>query len=79
MTTSEYTLTERLNRIPVLTKRHKIWGAVVAGLLVFEMADLNAFAYVAPTLREQWGLSVDVVAFISASAFLGMSRSESVV
>ncbi|WP_255182676.1 MFS transporter [Rhodococcus sp. WWJCD1] len=37
------------------------------------MADLNAFAYVAPTLREQWGLSVDVVAFISASAFLGMS------
>lgn len=73
MTTSEYTLTERLNRIPVLTKRHKIWGAIIASLLVFEMADLNAFAYVAPTLREQWGLSVDVVAFISASAFLGMS------
>ncbi|MFJ6263271.1 MFS transporter [Rhodococcus erythropolis] len=37
------------------------------------MADLNAFAYVAPTLRQQWGLSVDAVALISASAFLGMS------
>ncbi len=73
MPTSGYTLTERLNRIPVLTTRHKVWGAVLAGLLIFEMADLNAFAYVAPTLRQQWGLSVDAVALISASAFLGMS------
>ncbi|MEU2004875.1 MFS transporter [Rhodococcus sp. NPDC019627] len=73
MHTSGYTLTERLNRIPVLTTRHKVWSAVLAGLLIFEMADLNAFAYVAPTLRQQWGLSVDAVALISASAFLGMS------
>lgn len=69
----DYTLTERLNRIPILTPRHKLWGTVVAALLIFEMADLNAFAYVAPTLREQWGISVDDVALISACAFLGMS------
>ncbi|WP_244867093.1 MFS transporter [Rhodococcus sp. B50] len=42
-------------------------------LMILEMADINAFAYVAPTVRAQWGLSVDEVASITASAFLGMS------
>lgn len=67
------TLTDRLNRIPVITTRHRTWAILVTALLVFEMADLNAFAYVAPTLRQQWGISVDTVAWITASAFLGMS------
>ncbi|WP_439029072.1 MFS transporter [Gordonia terrae] len=70
---TEHTLAERLNRLPVLTRLHKVWGVLVTALLVFEMADLNAFAYVAPTLRKQWGISVDQVAWISASAFLGMA------
>jgi len=66
-------LTDRINRIPVITTSHRKWAILVALLLIFEMADLNAFAYVAPTLSEQWGLSVDAVAWLSAAAFLGMS------
>ncbi|MGU3587215.1 MFS transporter [Rhodococcus sp. C26F] len=71
--TSAPTLAERLNRLPVLTRQHKTWAILITALLIFEMADLNAFAYVAPTLRSQWGISVDQVAWISASAFLGMA------
>lgn len=66
-------LEQRLNRIPSITSTQRTWFAVVALLMILEMADINAFAYVAPTVKEQWGLSVDQVAAITASAFLGMS------
>ncbi|WP_133169366.1 MFS transporter [Rhodococcus opacus] len=66
-------LGQRLNRIPRVTRTQRKWFGVLAILMILEMADLNAFAYVAPTLRAQWALTVDDVAAVSAAAFLGMA------
>ncbi|MGW0177183.1 MFS transporter [Rhodococcus sp. NPDC003322] len=65
-------LNDRLNRIPVITRSHKRWLAVLAALLVVDMADLNTFAYAAPGIRADWDLSVGDVGTITAASFLGM-------
>lgn len=62
----------RLNRIPVMTRSHKRWLAVLAALLLVDMADLNTFAFAAPAIRADWGLSVSDVGTITAASFLGM-------
>ncbi|MEU6573655.1 MFS transporter [Streptomyces sp. NPDC046805] len=65
-------LSDRLNRIPVLTRTHKRWTGPLAGLLLVDMADLNTFAFAAPAIRADWGLSVQQVGTITAASFLGM-------
>lgn len=62
----------RLNRIPAMTRTHRRWLAVLAALLVVDMADLNTFAYAAPGIRKDWGLSVGNIGTITAASFLGM-------
>lgn len=69
---TEARLSDRLNRVPVMTRSHKTWAAVLAGLLLVDMADLNTFAFAAPAIRAEWGLSVSGVATITAASFLGM-------
>jgi putative MFS transporter len=65
-------LSDRLNRIPVMTRTHKRWLVVLAALLLVDMADLNTFAFAAPAIRAEWGLSVQDVATITSASFLGM-------
>jgi len=65
-------LSDRLNRVPVLTRSHKKWAAMLAGLLLVDMADLNTFAFAAPAIRAQWGLTVGGIGTITAASFLGM-------
>lgn len=65
-------LSDRLNRVDVMTRTHKRWLAVLAALMVVDMADLNTFAYAAPGIRADWGLSVGDVGTITAASFLGM-------
>lgn len=62
----------RLNRVPSMTRTHKRWLAVLAALLVVDMADLNTFAYAATGIRKDWGLSVGDIGTITAASFLGM-------
>jgi putative MFS transporter len=63
---------DRLDRIPVLTRSHRRWLVVLGVLLLFDMGDLNTFAYAAPAIREEWGLSVGDIGIITAASFLGM-------
>ncbi|MDX2600295.1 MFS transporter [Streptomyces caniscabiei] len=65
-------LSDRLNRIPVMTRSHKRWLVVLAALLLVDMADLNTFAFAAPAIRTEWGMSVQDVATITSASFLGM-------
>lgn len=65
-------LSDRLNRIPVMTRTHRTWAAVLGGLLLVDMADLNTFAFAAPAIRADWGLDVADVGTITAASFLGM-------
>ncbi|WP_211176759.1 MFS transporter [Pseudonocardia acidicola] len=41
-------------------------------MFLFELADLNTFAYVAPALKQHWGASVGSIGTVTAAAFLGM-------
>ncbi|MBN9109393.1 MAG: MFS transporter [Pseudonocardia sp.] len=65
-------LSDRIDRIPVLTRRHRRWLVLLGALFFFDMADLNSFALVAPAIREQWGLSLEQIGFVTAASFLGM-------
>jgi MFS transporter, putative metabolite:H+ symporter len=62
----------RLDRIPVATRSHLVWAGLLCAVFVFELADLNTFAYVAPALREHWGATVDGIGLVTSAAFLGM-------
>lgn len=70
--TDRASLCDRLNRIPVMTRTHKAWAALLAALLLVDMADLNTFAFAAPAIRADWGLDVAGVGTITAASFLGM-------
>jgi putative MFS transporter len=41
--------------------------------LFFDVSDIFTFAYAAPVLRHLWGLSINQVALITSSCFLGMA------
>ncbi|MBZ6192970.1 MFS transporter [Streptomyces olivaceus] len=64
--------TARLDRIPVATRSHRRWAVLLGFLFSFDLIDLNTFAYVAPRLREQWGLSLDAVGVVTSIGFAGM-------
>ncbi|MGW2663763.1 MFS transporter [Nocardia tengchongensis] len=55
-----------------MTRTHKRWLIVLAALLLVDMADLNTFAFAAPAIRAEWGLSVHQVGTITSASFLGM-------
>jgi putative MFS transporter len=65
-------LSDRMDRIPVMTRAHRGWLVVLALLLFFEYADLHSFALAAPAIREQWGLALEDVGIVTAASFFGM-------
>ncbi|KAA9166093.1 MFS transporter [Amycolatopsis acidicola] len=65
-------LLARFGRIPVATRSHLGWAFLLAGVFLFELADLNTFALVAPELRKQWHLSVASVGLVTGLGFVGM-------
>ncbi|MFF7476933.1 MFS transporter [Streptomyces sp. NPDC008092] len=63
---------DRMARVPVLTRLHYRWLVLLGLLLFFEQADLNTFAYAAPAIRQDWHLSIGDIGTITAASFLGM-------
>lgn len=55
-----------------LTKRHLHIIAVLAIAMIFEQADNYNFSFVAPVLREQWGLSIQQVGYVNSMFSMGM-------
>ncbi|WP_051940320.1 MFS transporter [Phaeacidiphilus oryzae] len=45
----------------------------VSAMFLFDLADLNTFAYAAPVLRDRHGFTVDDVALVTATGFGGMA------
>lgn len=64
--------TARLDRIPIATRSHRRWMLLLGFLFTFDLVDLNTFAYVAPALRTEWGISIDEVGAITSIGFAGM-------
>ncbi|MGU3436445.1 MFS transporter [Actinomycetes bacterium M1A6_2h] len=65
------TISARLDVLPA-TRLH-IWWIVVLGLgYLIEMYDNVVFAYVAPTIRAEWGLTIGQVGLVTSAVFIGM-------
>ncbi|MCG3754017.1 MFS transporter [Amycolatopsis sp. Poz14] len=61
-----------MDRLTAITRSHRIWVWLLGYLFVFDLVDLNTFAYSAPALRGEWGLSVGAVGVITSAGFFGM-------
>ncbi len=64
-------ISARLDRLPLARFHYQVIVAL-GFVFFFEFADLNTFAYAAPQMRLQFGMSIDSVAWITSVTFLGM-------
>ncbi|MBD0672097.1 MFS transporter [Streptomyces sp. CBMA156] len=60
----------RLDRLP-LGRFHRRLVLALAGMILFEWVETYSFAFVAPALRSQWGLSLTDIAAVAGIASLG--------
>src|ERR1700761_1515944 len=65
-------ISARLDRLP-MTSAHRTAFLALAFAYFFELGDLNTFAYAAPAVIKQWGISVNTVALITSASFGGMT------
>jgi MFS transporter, putative metabolite:H+ symporter len=65
-------ISARLDRLP-MTSAHRTAFIALAFAYFFELGDLNTFAYAAPAVIRQWGISVSTVALITSASFGGMT------
>ncbi|MGD6747050.1 MFS transporter [Streptomyces sp. BH106] len=63
-------LGRRLDRLP-LGPFHRRMVIALAGMILFEWVETYAFAFVAPALREQWGMPLSTVALVAGVGQLG--------
>jgi MFS transporter, putative metabolite:H+ symporter len=62
----------RLDRLPVFSfHRRMMW--LLSFCFFFELGGINTFAYSAPAIRAQWGLSIEVIGLITSGTFFGMA------
>jgi MFS transporter, putative metabolite:H+ symporter len=61
----------RLDRLPIFSfHRHIMW--LLGFCFFFELGDINTFAFSAPAIRAQWGISIGTIGLITSGTFLGM-------
>jgi len=62
---------QRLDRLPI-GRFHLITLVAVSFAYFFEFADINTFAVTAPRLLKLWGVTIDQVAYVTSTSFVGM-------
>jgi putative MFS transporter len=61
----------RLDRLPVFSfHRHMMW--LLGFCFFFELGDISTFAFSAPAIRAQWGISIGMIGVITSGTFFGM-------
>ncbi|MGW4335942.1 MFS transporter [Rhodococcus koreensis] len=65
-------LAARLDRLPRITKSHRIWMAILGVLFIGDLAELHVLSYSAPAIRSLWGLTVEDIGQLTAMGFAGM-------
>ncbi len=61
----------RLDRLPIFSFHRHIM-LLLAFCFFFELGDINTFAFSAPAIRAQWGISLETIRNITAATFFGM-------
>lgn len=65
------TAAQRLDRLPI-SRFHRVTLIAVSFAYFFEFADINTFAVTAPRLIKLWGVTVNQVAYVTSTSFVGM-------
>src|ERR1700761_5522229 len=65
------TAAARLDRLPIFSFHRHVMG-LLAFCFFFELGDINTFAFSAPAIRAQWGISLETIRNITAATFFGM-------
>ncbi|HEY2220567.1 MFS transporter [Actinomycetospora sp.] len=65
------TAAQRLDRLPI-SRFHVVTLIAVSFAYFFEFADINTFAVTAPRLIKLWGVTVNQVAYVTSTSFVGM-------
>src|SRR5207237_5874681 len=61
----------RLDRLPVFSfHRRMMW--LLSFCFFFELAGINTFAYAAPAIRAEWGISIATIRLITSGTSFGM-------
>jgi putative MFS transporter len=62
----------RLDRLPIVSfHREILW--LLAFCFFFELGNINTFAFAAPAIRSQWGISLGTIGNVTAATFIGMA------
>jgi len=61
----------RLDRLPITAFHWHILG-LLSFCFFFEFGDINTFAFAAPAIRAQWGISIASIGLVTSGTFLGM-------
>jgi putative MFS transporter len=61
----------RLDRLPITSFHRRIMW-LLSFCFFFELGDINTFAFSAPAIRAQWGLSIGTIGLITSATFFGM-------
>src|SRR3954469_8945846 len=61
----------RLDRLPIFSFHRQIL-LLLGFCFFFELGDINTFAFSAPAIRAQWGISIGTIGFITSGTFFGM-------
>jgi putative MFS transporter len=64
-------LSARLDRLPI-TSVHRTAIIALAFAYFFELGDINTFSFAAPSLIQQWHITMHQVAFVTSAGFAGM-------
>jgi putative MFS transporter len=62
----------RLDRLPIFSFHWRMM-LLLSFCFFFELGDINTFAFSAPAIRAQWGISIRTVGLITSATFLGMA------
>jgi len=61
----------RLDRLPIFSF-HRRMMLLLGYCFFFELGDINTFAFSAPAIRAQWGISIGTIGIITSATFFGM-------
>jgi len=61
----------RLDRLPIFSF-HRWILVLLSFCFFFELGDINTFAFAAPAIRMQWGITIQTVGIITSATFFGM-------
>src|SRR5258708_871016 len=61
----------RLDRLPIFSF-HPRMIRLLSFCFFIELADINIFAFSAPAIRAQWGISIATIGLITSATFFGM-------